>query len=142
MYNKDKTTLVAYPGGKTGAFTIPDSVTNIGKVAFECCYSLTGITIPNSVISIELAAFYSCTRLTSVTIPNSVINIGNSAFEGCTSLTSVTFVTGSDIDNDDFGYNAFPEGSYGYGGNTLKTAYSTGKAGTYTRAANGSRWTK
>jgi len=30
----------------------------------------------------------------------------------------------------------------GNGGNTLKTAYSTGKAGTYTRPANGTVWTK
>jgi len=37
---------------------------------------------------------------------------------------------------------AFPEGSTGSGGNTLKAAYATGKAGTYTRAANGNTWSK
>jgi len=61
-------------------------------------------------------------------------------------LMSVTFATGSNITDDNFGDNAFPEmnnENHAKGGNNLKTAYSTGKAGTYTR--NGyysSTWTK
>jgi hypothetical protein len=90
LYNKDKTTLVIYPPGKTGAFTIPSSVTSIGKFAFCTCTSLTSVTIPNSVTSIGWEAFSGCTSLTSVTIPNSVTSIGWGAFSGCTSLTSVT----------------------------------------------------
>jgi hypothetical protein len=77
----------------------------------------------------------------SFIIPSSVTSIGDRAFIGCSSLTSVTFA-GNNITDGDFGIIAFPEGSSGYGGETLKTAYSTGKAGTYTRAANGSTWTK
>jgi len=57
----------------------------------------------------------------------------------CTSLTSVTFATGSTISDADFGDNAFPP-EEGGNGNTLKTAYSSGKAGTYTRS--GSSWSK
>jgi len=60
----------------------------------------------------------------------------------CTKLNSVTFATGSNITDASFGSEVFPEGTKGDGGNTLKTAYKTGKAGTYTRAANGSTWTK
>jgi hypothetical protein len=52
------------------------------------------------------------------------------------------FATGSNITSNNFGKDAFPEGSDGSGGNTLKTAYSTGKAGTYTRPTNGFTWTK
>jgi hypothetical protein len=48
---------------------------------------------------------------------------------------------GSIIADADFGSTAFPEGSNSYGDN-LKNAYSTGKAGTYTRSANGTTWTK
>jgi len=63
------------------------------------------------------------------------------AFAKCTNLTSVMFATGSNI--TDFGYEAFPEGYNGVSrDDTLITAYSTGKAGTYTRLANGSTWTK
>jgi len=91
LYNKNKTTLIQYPAGKTGSsFTIPDSVTSIGSSAFGGT-SLTSITIPNSVTSIGDYAFCYCRSLTSVTFePTSkVTSIGESAFSDCTGLTSV-----------------------------------------------------
>ena len=90
LFNKDKTTLIQYPGGKQGAYTIPNSVTSIVSSAFEGCRGLTSVTIPNSVTSIGMSAFYGCSGLTSIEIPNSVISIGGGAFYGCSSLTSVT----------------------------------------------------
>jgi hypothetical protein len=90
LFNKKGSVLGVYPAGKTGAYTIPNSVTSIGNSAFLLCTGLTSVTIPNSVTSIGDSAFNSCTGLTSVTIPNSVTSIGKSAFNGCTGLTSVT----------------------------------------------------
>ena len=68
LFNQSLTTLVEYPRGIAGSYTIPNSVTNIGEDAF----------------------FYS-PGLTSVTIPSGVTSIGDSAFSWCTSLTSVYF---------------------------------------------------
>ncbi len=81
LYNKDKTSLICYPAGKSGDFTIPDSVTTIGSYAFLGCSSLTGIILPDSVISIGDMAFYDCSNLTSVYYEGSAtdkagINIG------------------------------------------------------------------
>ena len=90
LLNKGKTKLVVCPCGKQGAYTILNSVTNIGEGAFCACSSLTSVTIPNSVTSIEKLAFYDCSRLTSIEIPNSVTNIGEYTFSGCSGLTSVT----------------------------------------------------
>ena len=81
------------PSGLT-SYTIPDSVTSIGKYTFSSCSSLTSVTIPDSVTSIGNYAFLGCSSLTSVTIPNSVASIGNYAFLGCCSLTSVTVPDG------------------------------------------------
>ena len=94
LFNKNQTSLIQYPQGKTGIYTIPNSVTSIGRRAFRVCTGLTSVTIPGSVTSIGSEAFKDCTGLTSVTIPNSVTTIGGSAFQDCTGLTSVTIGSG------------------------------------------------
>ena len=90
LFNKDKTTLILYPGGKQGAYTIPNSVTSIGEYAFAGCTGLVSVTIPNSVTSIGNWAFSYCSGLTSVRIGNSVTSIRNGAFLFCNGLTSIT----------------------------------------------------
>ena len=69
LYSKDDTTLIQYAIGKTKtSFTIPDSVTSIGDLAFSRCKNLTSITIPNSVTSIEERACAWCENLTSIDV--------------------------------------------------------------------------
>ena len=87
LFNKDKTTIVCYPAGKTETtYTIPESVTSIGNYAFFSCSGLTTVYIGNSVKKIGDYAFHNCISLTSVTIPNSVTSIGTDAFSGCNNL--------------------------------------------------------
>jgi hypothetical protein len=93
LFNKSQTTLIEYPGGVAGAYTIPGSVTSIGSGAFASCSGLTSISIPSSVTSIEDGAFLGCSGLTNVTIPNGVTSIGQAAFEGCSGLTNVTIAS-------------------------------------------------
>jgi hypothetical protein len=121
---------------------IPASVTSIGSWAFGGCTGLPSVTIPARVTRIGRYAFGGCTGLASVTIPASVTSIDSYAFDRCTGLTSVTFATGSNITSDYFGSSAFPQGTSVQGGDNLRTAYLAGGAGTYTRTANGSSWTK
>ena len=112
MFNKDKTTLVRYPIGRSGAYTIPDGVTSIrtgafyrakltaltigndvatiGSGAFQECDALASITLGDGITTIEDNAFMDCDSLTSVTIPDSVTTIGRYAFCQCYGLTSVT----------------------------------------------------
>ena len=91
LFNKEATELIQYPAGKNNtSYSIPNSVTSIGKYAFYDCNNLTSVEIPNSVTLIGWGAFCGCDGLTSVTIPNSVTSIGDYAFSYCNSLTTVT----------------------------------------------------
>lgn len=89
LLDKRQTRLVSYPGGKSGTYTIPGTVAEVGLGAFGGCANLTGISIPGNVTNIGDSAFYNCASLGSVTIPGGVSNIGNSAFYSCKSLASV-----------------------------------------------------
>ena len=71
----------------TGIF-LPDSVTEIGKCAFNNCFELSNINLPSNIISIGKWAFHYCTSLTSLTIPESIETIESYAFAYCSSLTS------------------------------------------------------
>ena len=90
LFGYDQTELIQCPGGRTGSYTVPESVVTIGDHAFARCTGLTSITIPNSVVSVGNHAFALCAALTSIVVPDSVINLGESSFLGCTGLTSIT----------------------------------------------------
>ena len=141
VYNKNKTTLVRYPRGKTGTtFTIPNTVTSIGDGTFNRCTSLTSVTIPNSVTSIGRNSFYGCTSLTSIIIPDSVTSIGIIAFLNCTSLTSVRFERADTTFDATDSNAAFIDGA---NSTSLKAAYTDGGIGTYTKPnTSGTAWTK
>jgi hypothetical protein len=60
LFDKSQTTLISFPSGRTGSYTIPESITSIGESAFLDCTNLTSVTIPDGVTSIEMAAFGDC----------------------------------------------------------------------------------
>jgi len=89
IYNKTGTTLLAFPRGRAGVYTIPSTVTSVGANALANSSKLTAVVVPDSITSIGNAAFKGCTALTSVSLPPTVTSLGTAVFSRCTSLTSV-----------------------------------------------------
>ena len=91
LFNKKKTELIRYPEGKSQtSYTIPNSVTSIGKRAFIFCSSLTSITISNSVTSIGVYAFYDCSGLKDVYYAGSEAQWKAISVDGNDSLINAT----------------------------------------------------
>lgn len=91
LFDKTKVTLIQCPGGKQGAYAIPNGVTDVVDRAFYFCTKLTHVTIPHSMTSIRDNVFYQCWGLVSVTIAQSVNDVGSWVFRDCHSMTDVHF---------------------------------------------------
>ena len=93
LFNSSGTTLVAYPGGRPGTYTVPGTVTTIGLWAFGGATGITGVTIPPSVTSIAMVAFRGASNLAEVTFTegSQLQSIGQEAFEYDYALTTFTF---------------------------------------------------
>jgi hypothetical protein len=91
VFDKEKSVLILYPGGKTAeSYTIPSSVTRIESGAFAFSAHLTSLSLPASLTDIGELAFFRCTGLTSIDLPASLTSIRESVFAGCEALESVT----------------------------------------------------
>ncbi|MCL2214912.1 MAG: leucine-rich repeat protein [Treponema sp.] len=98
----------------------------------------TNVAIPSMynglpVTAVAINAFYGNPSITGIIIGSNVTSMGDRAFDGCTSLTSITFqgtITAFDFSTID----SFP--------GDLREKYLAGGIGTYTRASNGTVWTK
>ena len=80
VYTSDGEALVVYPAGKADeSFAVPEGVTAILYSAMESA-QFAEVTLPDSLTFIGRDAFNDCHNLKSVTIPDSVTEIGAYAF--------------------------------------------------------------
>lgn len=69
LFDKHRTTLIAYPKGKERAYKIPDSVIDIEHRAFEACEELTQIIISQNLLSLtHKSRFYGCKHLSDIIV--------------------------------------------------------------------------
>lgn len=114
LYQRDTSTLLLMPKGFSGSYqvlpgtveigeracyectgltaiTIPGSVTQINKYAFDFCSGLRSVTLSHGLQRIGMSSF-SCSGIEALTIPASVVLIESSAFGYCKSLKKITFL--------------------------------------------------
>ncbi len=68
---------------------LPESISEIGDDAFQCCSSLRRVKLSNGIRTIGEQLF-GCTWLKHISVPPTVTVINNGAFHGCTSLRQFT----------------------------------------------------
>jgi hypothetical protein len=81
LFDKSRSELVEFPPGLAASYTIPDTVTTIGNLAFAGC-GLTTVTIPASVTLIGPQAFTGCRGLTNVFSQGNAPTVDPGAFLG------------------------------------------------------------
>ncbi|MDA7501139.1 leucine-rich repeat domain-containing protein [bacterium] len=89
LFTKVQGTLLFFPSGREGLYSIPDGVTSINSFAFDSCL-LSEVIIPEGVTSIGLKAFQLSSQLTSIIIPEGVASIEPETFRESANLASVT----------------------------------------------------
>ena len=94
LFSADGKTLLQVPCGKTGRYSVPNGVTEIGYDAFHGS-RLAEVSLPDSVKSLSEFAFYDCKELKAVTLGAGVESLGAWAFSQCTGLERVIFRGGA-----------------------------------------------
>ena len=75
-----KTKLCACSHLANGKLKLPETLEEIGGLAFIYCADLDALTLPNSIQSVGSNAFYGCAAMLSLTVPKTIATIGASAF--------------------------------------------------------------
>ena len=78
-----------YERRQLSSVEIPNTVTYVGKRAFDFCLDLKTVKLPDAITQIGKMAFRSCVDLTTVEMGNGMEGIYYDAFDDCRSLTTV-----------------------------------------------------
>jgi chitodextrinase len=89
LCDKARTNLIALPGGWSGEYTVPESITSIGDFALGACAKLTNVHMGGNLTQIGNRAFRFCSLLVDITVPENVTLMGPQPFYGCPSMLNI-----------------------------------------------------
>lgn len=89
LFNAGKTLLISCPVGKTGAYTVPETVTEIEKSAFTAS-GVESVSMSDAVNAVGEGAFSNCSKLKSVVLPKGLKELKKSLFSGCCALEAIS----------------------------------------------------
>jgi len=92
VFNREQSSLLIFPKGKMGPYTVPNSVTGIYIKAFSNTKYLTDVILTTNLTSISDGAFVD-SSLTSIFLPSSISDIGAGAFQGTRNLSAIIIPT-------------------------------------------------
>ncbi|MGO8678610.1 MAG: leucine-rich repeat domain-containing protein [Limisphaerales bacterium] len=107
LFDKTRTTLIQYPAGKAGTYTVPNTTTNIGELAFASCTNLTGVYFQRDAPGFDSEAFAGDIELTVYYLPGTTGWSTN--FAGCPTALWNPQVKAGDasfgVKNNQFGFS-------------------------------------
>ncbi|MBE6774148.1 MAG: hypothetical protein E7544_07980 [Ruminococcaceae bacterium] len=90
LFTEDMTTLISYPKKKADKeYTIPESVTTIGKSAFEGAKNLETVVMSDNVTTVGESSFARCESLKNVTLSENLEVISKDMFSECKALETI-----------------------------------------------------
>lgn len=89
LFNAGKTLLISCPVGKTGAYTVPETVTEIEKSAFAAS-GVESVSMSDAVNAVGEGAFLNCSKLKSAVLPKGLKELKKSLFSGCSALEAIS----------------------------------------------------
>lgn len=89
LFNAGKTRLISCPVGKTGAYTVPETVTEIEKSAFAAS-GVESVSMSDAVNAVGEGAFSNCSKLKSAVLPKGLKELKKSLFSGCSALEAIS----------------------------------------------------
>ena len=103
LFNTPQTSLIEFPGGVGGSYTIPATVTNVGQAFIGNSLTAISVNAANTIFT-NLAGVLTDKRRTQLisypgnapggyTIPSNIVTIVSAAFEYSTGITNVTIGT-------------------------------------------------
>lgn len=87
LLSADATKIVWFPMGKTGAYTLPPTITSIGSYAFKEC-SIESFSLPDGVTEMGTGAFQN-SRIKEAKLSANLRLVPTATFQGCSSLHTV-----------------------------------------------------
>ena len=114
VYTEDFKTLVRYPWGRTGAYTVLDGTEEVKDVFLDAT-GLTAITFPDTLVKLH-ASFTNCDLIEEISLPASLTSLYVGAFSGVSSLKKIT------IDENNTSFKVIDNIVYTKDGETLYTA--------------------
>lgn len=101
LFNAEATAILWLPLGKTDPLHLPETVTEIGELAFAGS-RIEIFFLPATLTTLKRYAF-SSSAITEITIPDKVVKIPEGAFQNCGALKKVTLGKGVEyIENHAF----------------------------------------
>lgn len=112
LMSGDGKSILWFPVGKSGDYTLPATVTAVGEYAFRDC-SIGKFVFADGLKKIGQCAFYN-SKVREVVLPSTLLQVPTGTFQKCTSLTTVRM-----------GANTELIGEYAFDGCPLADIYIT-----------------